>query len=84
MNILDKFINKLKVKKIFSEEHNIVTFDNKIIYLPNYQELTIEDKIKVDNYKEEININNFDTLINYTNELRDKSKDITSFRRFSN
>ena len=78
MKILDKLINKLKAKKINSEEHGVVTFADKTIYLPNYQELMQEDKIKVDNYKEEININNFDTLINYTNELRDKSKDITN------
>ncbi len=78
MKILEKIISKFKSKKIVSEEHDIITFDNKIIYLTNYQELTGEDKIKVDNYKEKININNFDTLIKYTNELRDKSKDITN------
>ena len=78
MKILEKFINKFKGKKIILEEHNIVTLADKPIYLPNYQELTIEDKTKIDNYKKEININNFDTLISYTNELRDKSKDITN------
>ena len=78
MKILEKIISKFKGRKIVSEEHDIVTFDNKTIYLTNYQELTGEDKIKVDNYKEEININNFDTLIKYTNELRNKSKDITN------
>ena len=78
MSILVKIINKFKVKKEVSEEHDIVTLDNKVIYLPNYQELSKEDKIKVDSYMQEININNFDTLINYSNELRNKSKDITN------
>ncbi len=77
MNILTKIINKLKVKKVVSEEQSIVSLDSKIIYLPDYQDLTLEDKIKVDNYKKEININNFDTLINYTNELREKGKNET-------
>ena len=72
MKILEKIISKFKGRKIVSEEHDIVTFDNKTIYLTNYQELTGEDKIKVDNYKEKININNFDTLIKYTNELKVK------------
>ena len=77
MNILTKIINKFKVKKVISEEQSLVSLDSRIIYLPNYQDLTLEDKIKVDNYKKEININNFDTLINYTNGLREKGKNET-------
>ena len=76
MTIIKRIKSLFKGKKInqeIQEETNIVGFDTSHIFLPKIKDLSIEDQELVKRYISEIDLDNFETLINYSKDLSERA-----------
>ena len=72
-----KLFNLFKKKNKVSNK-DIILFDTSNVNIPEYESLSKKDKIRVENFKREIKVEDYNTINNYIDSKRDTGSKITN------
>ena len=74
MKLFDKVKNVFKKKNTIVNNGNIVLYNLNDVFVPEYDSLSYEDKLKVSEYEKEINIKDLNSLSQYNNDIPKKGE----------